>query len=242
MDEIENEEQNVTSEEQNTELEENVVSENTEENSEENNSNGEKGKHSGILWEIWSWTYSIVIAVVAVLLVKNFIFSTTIVKQTSMVPTLQENNMLVIDRLSQVRHVPLQRGDIVVLEAPSAIFGKTGDVAYYSEDTAFDKFKKIFAKLFYVKRVIGLPGEHIKIEPDAVYINGEEIDEPYVNPENSSNLNSMEMVIPEGYVFCMGDNRGSSADSRMFGAIPIDKIEGRIIFRFWPFNEFGTVD
>ena len=105
---------------------------------------------------------------------------------------------------------------------------------------------KLFIKTFYVKRVIAVEGDHIKIEPDAVYINGELVDEPYVNPDNSLNRRSfeadIEMVIPEGYVYCMGDNRGSSYDSRGFGAVPVEKVEGRIIFRFFPFNQMGSVE
>lgn len=157
-----------------------------------------------------------------------------------MIPTLQENNMLVIDRLSQVRNIPLERGDIVVIEAPEGITGEY--LAYYSPNDVLTTIKKLFAKTFYVKRVIAVGGEHIKIEKDAVYIDGEKIDEPYVNPQNSSNGQNFEMVVPEGYVFCMGDNRGSSYDSRGFGAVPVEKVEGRIIFRFFPFNQMGSVD
>ena len=211
-----------------------------EENVEERNEKKEKKEHTGFLWELWSWTYSIVLAVAVVLLIKNLLFSTTIVKKESMIPTLQENNMLVIDRLSQVRNIPLERGDIVVIEAPEGITGE--DLAYYSPNDIFTTIKKLFIKTFYVKRVIAVGGEHIKIEKDAVYIDGEKIDEPYVNPENSSNGQDFEMLIPEGYVFCMGDNRGSSYDSRGFGAVPVEKVEGRITFRFFPFNQMGSVE
>ena len=199
-----------------------------------------KEESKGLLWELWSWTYSIVIAVTVVLLIKNLLFSTTIVKKESMIPTLQENTMLVIDRLSQVRNVPLNRGDIVVIEAPDGVGGE--NLAYYSPNDVLDTIKKLFMKTFYVKRVIAVEGEHIKIEADAVYINGEKIEEPYVNPDNSYNGADFEMVIPEGYVFCMGDNRGSSYDSRGFGAVPVEKVEGRIIFRFFPFDQTGKVD
>ena len=161
-----------------------------------------------------------------------------------MIPTLKENHMLVIDRLSQVRKVPLERGDIVVIEAPE---GVTGDnLAYYTPNDVLTTIKKLFTKTFYVKRVIAVGGEHIKIEKDAIYINGEKIDEPYVNPDNSANRyaneEDIEMIIPEGYVYCMGDNRGSSYDSRNFGAVPVEKVEGRISFRFFPFNQMGAVE
>jgi len=211
-----------------------------EENVEERNEKKEKKEHTGFLWELWSWTYSIVLAVAVVLLIKNLLFSTTIVKKESMIPTLQENNMLVIDRLSQVRNIPLERGDIVVIEAPEGV--TKDNLAYYTENSLLTSIRKLFVKTFYVKRVIAVEGDHIKIENDAIYINGEKTDEPYVNPENSSNGQNFEMVIPEGYVYCMGDNRGSSYDSRGFGAVPVEKVEGRIAFRFFPFNQIGSVE
>ena len=100
-----------------------------------------------ILLEIWSWVYSIGIAVIVVLLVKNILFSTTIVKKESMYPTLKENNMLIINRLNQVRGIPLQRGDIVVFEAPDVISADT-TIAKYSENSAWDTFRKLFVKTF----------------------------------------------------------------------------------------------
>jgi signal peptidase I len=150
------------------------------------------------------------------------------------------NDILVIDRLSQVRDVPLERGNVVVIEAPLGL-GEGGKAYYEEPKDLFEKIKKFFVKTMYVKRVIGLPGEHMKIESDAIYINGERLNEPYVNPNNSSNRGKKELVVPEGYVFCMGDNRGSSSDSRVFGAIPIEKVEGRIAVRIYPFNKMGKV-
>ena len=193
-----------------------------------------------ILLEIWSWVYSILFAVVAVLLIKNLLFSTTIVKKESMYPTLKENNMLVINRLNQVRGVPLERGEIVVFEAPEGLAGD--NIAYYSENSAWDTFRKLFVKTLYVKRVIAVPGDQITIERGVVYINGEAQDEPYVNPDNDRNGTGISLVVPEGYIFCMGDNRGASYDSRNFGLVPLEKVEGSANFRVFPFNKIGTVD
>lgn len=193
-----------------------------------------------VLLEIWSWVYSITFAVVVVLLIKNLLFSTTIVKKESMYPTLKENNMLLINRLNQVRGVPLQRGDIVVFEAPEGISGD--NIAYYSENSALDKFRKLFVKTLYVKRVIAVAGDQITIEKGIVYVNGEAQEEAYVNPENSRNGSGISMVVPEGYIFCMGDNRGASYDSRNFGVVPLEKVEGSANFRIFPFTQFGNVD
>lgn len=192
-----------------------------------------------ILLEIWSWVYNIVFAVVLVLLIKNLLFSMTIVKKTSMYPTIQENNALLVDRLSQVRGVPLERGDIVVFEAPEGLAGD--NIAYYSENSTLDKFRKLFVKTLYVKRVIAVAGDQVTIEKGILYINGEAQDEAYVNPDNDRNGSNLSLVVPEGYIFCMGDNRGSSYDCRNFGCVPLDKVEGQAIFRFFPFNQIGSI-
>lgn len=192
-----------------------------------------------ILLEIWSWVYNIVFAVVLVLLIKNLLFSMTIVKKTSMYPTIQENNALLVDRLSQVRGVPLERGDIVVFEAPEGLAGD--NIAYYSENSTLDKFRKLFVKTLYVKRVIAVAGDQVTIEKGILYINGEAQNEAYVNPDNDRNGSNLSLVVPEGYIFCMGDNRGSSYDCRNFGCVPLDKVEGQAIFRFFPFNQIGSI-
>ena len=98
----------------------------------------------------------------------------------------------------------------------------------------------------YIKRVIGLPGEHVKIADGKVYINGEELDEPYLQEGVETTAQPggvyMDIVVPEGYLFLMGDNRLQSTDCRAFGCIPYEKIESRVLIRFWPLNLFGTVE
>jgi len=199
----------------------------------------EEWSYKKILLEIWSWVYSLLFAVVAVLIIKNFLFSGTIVRMQSMYPTLKEYNMLIINRFDQVRGVPLKRGDIVVFEEPERFMGT---IAQYPEETVGDIFRKLFWKRLYVKRVIAVPGDQLTIEDGILYLNGEAQDEPYVNPENDNNGGDLSVLIPEGYVFCAGDNRGSSWDSRAFGIVPIDRVEGTANFRIFPFNNFGIVD
>lgn len=210
---------------------------------EKDNEEKKEKKEKTILGEIWEWTYCILLAVFVTILVKNLLFSTTIVRKESMVPTLQDGDILFVNRLAQVTSEPLERGDIVVLEAPIGDI-QGSDIAYYTEDSLWTKFLKLFKKTLYIKRVIGLPGEVIKIEGDDVSINGEIIDENYTNPDNRmhSNVYDQQIDIPEGYVFCIGDNRGSSMDSRHFGLIPINKIEGKATFRLYPFNKFGNIE
>ena len=200
-----------------------------------------KGKK--VIAEILDWVYCIVLAVVITLLIKNLVFSTTIVRKESMVPTLQDGNVLVVNRLAQVTKQPLERGDIVVIEAPLA--AKTNsDFAYYKEDSFLEKVGKLFRKTLYIKRVIGLPGEHLVIDGDDIYINGELIEEDYTNPDREKVPPDydQEIEIPEGYVFCVGDNRDRSLDSRALGLIPINKVEGKTSFRLFPFDKFGNIE
>ena len=206
-----------------------------------------KEKEKTVLGEIWEWTYCIILAVAITLLVKNLLFSTTIVRKESMVPTLQDGNILIINRLAQVMKKPLERGDIVVIEAPnpSSIVAEDGTVyAYYPEVDTVRKLLKYVTKTLYIKRVIGLPGEHLVIDGDDIYINGEKLDEPYNNPDRAEVVPNydMDITIPEGYIFCIGDNRDRSMDSRYFGLIPIDKVEGKTSFRLFPFNKFGKIE
>jgi len=204
----------------------------------------EKEKEKTIWGEILDWIYCIALAVVITLVVKNLFFSTTIVRQESMVPTLADGDILFINRLSQVIGTPLENGDIVVLEAPLDVAGDS-EYAPYAEDTLWDKFLKLFKKTLYIKRVIGTPGDRLVIDGREVSINGEILDEYYINPErfpgNGIN-NNIDIEVPEGYVFCIGDNRDRSKDSRSFGLIPINKVEGKAIFRFFPFDKIGNID
>lgn len=209
------------------------------------------------LKEALEWTYCIIIAVVLALLVKYYIGIPTVVQQVSMLPTLVENQRLILDRTVRTFHRELKRGDIVTFEAPSqrevSIFEADFDnpVAKYENEpqgllARFVYYVLETNKESYIKRVIGLPGEHVKIENGKVYINGEELEEPYL-PEGVQTTSTpggvyLDITVPEGCLFLMGDNRSRSTDCRAFGCIPIEKIESRVLIRFWPLNLFGKVD
>ena len=100
-------------------------------------------------------------------------------------------------------------------------------------------------KTSFIKRVIALPGEHVKIQEGRVYINGKELKEDYLNEDvRTEELNPTvnDFTVPEGTVFLMGDNRPNSTDCREFGCIPLNRIESRIWIRIWPLNLFGKID
>ncbi|MCI9287560.1 MAG: signal peptidase I [Clostridia bacterium] len=206
--------------------------------------------------EIMEWVYCIVIAVVLALLVRYFIGTPTIVQQPSMWPTLKEGQRLILNRTIRISHAMPKRGDIVTFEAPSKVnvtsieAERENPVAEYKHNIngIFTKFRYYVLELgkdSYIKRVIGLPGEHVKIEEGKVYINGEELQEDYLQPNvvtGSLNGAYTDLVVPEGCVFVMGDNRAESTDSRRFGCVPQEKLESIVLFRFWPFDVFGKVN
>ncbi|MGN1327932.1 MAG: signal peptidase I [Clostridia bacterium] len=205
---------------------------------------------------ILEWIECVVIAVVLAVLIKYYIGTPTVVQQESMYPTLEQNDRLILNRISRTKKETPNRGDIITFEAPSVKYISTeqadlnNPVAIYDYEptNVFSKFTYYvleWGKTSYIKRVIGLPGEHVQIANGKVYINGEELDESEylqdgVYTDNYGGEFS-DFVVPEGYVFAMGDNRTKSADCRRFGCIPIEKIEGKVSIRFWPLNKFGTI-
>lgn len=213
----------------------------------------DKIKVSPKLKNILEWAYCIIIAVVLALLVRYYIGTPTIVKQPSMNYTLEPNQRLILSRWTRTVNGTYNRGDIITFEAPSnSSFSPyeidiSNPVAVYENEPkgAFNKFCYYvleFGKTSYIKRIIALPGEHIKIEEGKVYINGIVLDEPYLDEGLITEGETFrDITVPEGYVFAMGDNRGQSRDCRSFGCIPIEKVESKVWIRFWPFSKFGKV-
>ena len=180
--------------------------------------------------EILEWVLCFVIAYAIYLVINYFIGTIAGVKQSSMYPTSKEGDRVVISR-RVLFNKTLNRSDVVILEAPIDIEENTTDYAVYEEKTGLDYFTyKIMGlgKRSYIKRIIGLPGDHLYItETGEVYINDELLKEPYLvdGLKTPRTGNYYDVEIPEGYVFVMGDNREGSKDSRELGLIPIDKAE-----------------
>lgn len=205
--------------------------------------------------DILEWVYCIIIAIVLALLIKFFLGTPTVVKQKSMYPTLHPNDRLIISRWIRTTKKMPERGDIVTFEAPtiemldSTNYDASKPVAIYNDEpkNIFEKFSKYVLeinKVSYIKRVIALPGDYVELKNDKVYINGEELHEDYLDANVKTQPMGMltSFTVPEGYVFCMGDNRPESKDCRSFGCIPQNKIESKVKLRFWPLNKFGGVN
>ena len=201
---------------------------------------------------ILEWVYCIIIALVLSLLIRYFVGTPTIVKQRSMFPTLKENQRLMLNRTHRITGKTPEVGDIITFEAPSKVYSisnvdQTNPIAIYENqpDGIFSKFIYYcleMTKRSYIKRVIALEGDHVRIEDNKVYVNGQLLDEEYLSDDvvTISNIFN-DFIVPEGYVFAMGDNRTKSTDCREFGCIPLEKIEGIVAFRFWPLNTWGKV-
>ncbi len=170
--------------------------------------------------EVFEWIKTIVISIVIALIITTFI-RPTLVRGQSMYPTLEENNYLIINKIPYMIHEP-ERGDIVVFKSHLT--------------TADGKEKDL------IKRVVAVEGDEIVIEEGRIYINGEELDEDYIN--GSYTPGSVEMTIPKDHVFVMGDNRQNSLDSRdpKVGPVEVDSIRGKVLVRLFPFNKIGKVE
>lgn len=207
------------------------------------------------LKDIFEWIYCIIIAIILALLVRYYVGTPTIVKQSSMYPTFKQNERLILNRLYRTCKTTPKRGEVITFEAPSVNYmnGESADLknptAIYNnpQEGLISKFfynVVEFGKTSYIKRIIALPGEHIQIKDGKVYINGTELEEEYLAEDvitESEGGQFIDLIVPEGTVFVMGDNRSHSADSRRFGCVPFEKIEGKVVLRFWPLNVFGTI-
>lgn len=153
-------------------------------------------------------------AFVLALLITHFVGQKTEVLGHSMEPNLYQDQQLVVDKVSYRFHAPA-RGDIVIVDVPGY-------------------------EIPLIKRVIGLPGEMVEIRGGQVLINGQPLDEPYLDDVTQRDFGPVE--VPAGHVFVMGDNRNVSHDSRSIGPVPQEWIVGRAWVRVWPFEEFGLLE
>ncbi|MFY9178094.1 MAG: signal peptidase I [Caldicoprobacterales bacterium] len=163
--------------------------------------------------DIKEWIQAILIAIVVSIIIRMFLFETTLVYGKSMESTLHDRDRVIINKLIYQFNLP-KRGDIVVFKNP--------------ENT----------KENFVKRVIGLPGDTIEIVDEKVYVNDELLDEPYINEPTKGDFPKVE--VPPDTIFVMGDNRNSSQDSRnpKVGFVPIDNVIGKAQLRIWPLDDW----
>lgn len=207
MDEFENK-----SQENSEEIIEEVIEETFEEEIEE--------PKKGVLREILDWLICIVVAVAIALVIRNYVFTLVNVSGHSMDPTLNDRDVLYVNRFMYEPEV----GDIIVFKPKN------------SPETP------------YVKRVIALEGQVVEFDYDtgSVTVDGEVYDEDYIlEPIDALHFGNMTypFTVPEDHVFAMGDNRNNSSDSRLtsVGAVSEESIIGKAIFRIFPLGQFGSL-
>ena len=148
----------------------------------------------------------------------------------SMLPNLDDGQMLLVNRnayqyfdFGNERYYPFdppERGDVIVFEPPSGS----------------DKP--------YIKRIIGLPGEEVTFGDGQVFIDGEVLDEAYIDERtrcNAARSDACDVLVPDGYVYVLGDHRTNSSDSRAFGAVPVENVVGKAWLSYWPASDIGFV-
>jgi len=179
------------------------------------------------------WGALILLALVIAFLIKTFLFQAFFIPSESMTPTLKVGDRVLVNKLSYDLH-DVNRGDILVFKAPTS--------------ARSDGIEDL------VKRAVALPGETITADGDGhLLVDGRRLDEPYLPAGTISTFTdvppgcgtpadgSSGCVVPKGRVFMMGDNRGASKDSRVFGPIDVDTIVGRVFVRIWPISGLGLL-
>jgi signal peptidase I len=173
--------------------------------------------HSGARTML-EWGGLIIAALLIALLIKTFLFQAFYIPSDSMVPTLEKNDRVIVNKLSYKLH-DVHRGDIIVFKAPPGTDDNIKDL---------------------VKRVIGLPGERVEGRNNHVYINGKQLQENYL-PDGTVTSDFAPVVVPADSYWVMGDNREQSKDSRFFKFIRGDDIVGRVFLRIWPLNRLAIL-
>jgi signal peptidase I len=161
------------------------------------------------------WVAIVAAALIVALLVKTFLIQAFFIPSLSMYSTLDKGDRVLVNKLSYHLH-DIHRGDIVVFERPPGV-----------PDTGIKDL---------IKRVVGLPGDVVEARDGVVYVNDRRLTESYLDP-GARTVNLERQKVPRHHVFVMGDNRGNSEDSRIFGAIDEDLVVGRAFIRVWPVFE-----
>lgn len=171
------------------------------------------------------WAKAFAIGLIIFAFLRTFFFSNYVVEGESMLPTLQNGNKLVVNKLGYEAN-DLQRFDVIVFHANK------------KED--------------FVKRIIGLPGDRIEYRDDHLFVNGRKLSEPFLDVYRKKTAGGKltgdftleeitgEQTVPKGKLFVLGDNRLDSWDSRHFGFISSNQVVGKVDLRYWPLNEMNT--
>jgi signal peptidase I len=152
--------------------------------------------------------------------IRTFVAEARYIPSESMLPTLEVNDRLIIEKISYHFKTP-RRGDVVVFEPTEALRQQNFNDAF-------------------IKRIIGLPGETIQVKNGTVFVNGQALEEKYIEEEPQYDYGPV--TVPDNEYLVLGDNRNNSYDSHYWGFVPRSNFIGRAAVRFWPPNRMGTLD
>ena len=162
------------------------------------------------------WLRDLIISLAISAFIIIFLYQPVKVEGTSMMPSLEDQERIFVNKFVY-RLEPIERGDIVVFRYPR------------------DPSKS------YIKRVIGMAGDRIRIDGGQVYVDGQPLDESYVPPEYTDSRSYPEITVPPNSYFVLGDHRSMSNDSRDFGSVDQSFIYGKAVFGYWPMDKLGRV-
>jgi signal peptidase I len=201
---------------------------------EEGGASGEE-ERSTLLQVLRELVVLVVTAMVIAVVIKSFVAQAYYIPSGSMLPQLQINDRVVVSKLAYHLHDP-HRGDIVVFDAPG---GGPKDSSPLPERMVRDVVQSIGLSApstdEYIKRVVAVAGERVEGHDGKVFVDGRELVEPYL-PKGVVTSQFSAVVVPPGTLWVMGDNRGNSSDSRVFGPVPRSTVVGRAFVRVWPFD------
>ena len=205
---------------------------------------GERKKRSPWRTILETVVLLLVAAVIAVL-IQSFFIKAYVIPSSSMSPTLEIGDRVMVEKVSYWFRDPRRKEIVVFRMSTSSGLSPSGPGAMTTTNPLYWPFEQIAETLHlthrgtspYVKRVVALGGETVELRKGKLYINGKLIDEPYAVNDGS---NYGPFKVPTGNVFCMGDNRPDSRDSRSFGPVPVRSIIGRVFLTWWPLKRFTT--
>ncbi|KKT28581.1 MAG: Signal peptidase I [Candidatus Giovannonibacteria bacterium GW2011_GWC2_44_9] len=167
---------------------------------------------------LWEFIKVVVISVAIVLPIRAYVAQPFIVSGASMEPNFHDGEYLIIDELTYALRKP-ERGEVIVFRYP------------------------LNPSEFFIKRIVGLPGETVEIKNSKIFINGDVVSESFISADIAKKtLPNLKTNLDENEYFVLGDNRPKSSDSRFWGALPKDKIMGRALLRLWPVAKAGFIN
>lgn len=177
----------------------------------------EKPKSKSTIKYIVELAEIILIAFALSWVLRAFVIEARQVPTGSMLPTIQLDDRLIVDKLFFKHLGKIKHGDVLVFRPPPE--------AHATDD--------------YIKRVVGLPGDKVEIRDHVTYVDDQPLNEPYLM--ENARMDYGPIYVPENSLFVMGDNRNNSADSREWGFLPMENVTGRTLFRYWPLKNIGAL-